>query len=223
MEVFDHINYHLDHVRTILTSPSYNLPVCLALLAVDAVLSTLILNKVAYTEIDWRAYMQQVAIYRSGERDYNKIRGDTGPLVYGAGHVYIYDFLYKLTGSGKDIWTGQCIFAGTYLLALGLVMACYSRAKVRSPLGFLHFRGRLLTGHPTILHRPLRTCLLCSFRPNGCIRYSSFDCSTTALLSLLFSSLSTRTNLDFTRSGALHFPLVWPLNYRSHLLFQESQ
>ncbi len=38
------------------------------------------------TEIDWKAYMQQIAQYRSGERDYALIKGDTGPLVYPAGN-----------------------------------------------------------------------------------------------------------------------------------------
>lgn len=37
------------------------------------------------TEIDWKAYMQQIVQYRSGERDYTLIKGDTGPLVYPAG------------------------------------------------------------------------------------------------------------------------------------------
>lgn len=30
------------------------------------------------TEIDWRAYIQQVEQYRNGERDYTLIKGDTG-------------------------------------------------------------------------------------------------------------------------------------------------
>lgn len=30
------------------------------------------------TEIDWRAYIQQIEQYRSGERDYTLIKGDTG-------------------------------------------------------------------------------------------------------------------------------------------------
>ena len=30
------------------------------------------------TEIDWKAYMQQVEQYRYGERDYTLIKGDTG-------------------------------------------------------------------------------------------------------------------------------------------------
>ena len=34
------------------------------------------------TKIDWPAYMQQVSGFRDGERDYTKLEGDTGPLVY---------------------------------------------------------------------------------------------------------------------------------------------
>lgn len=33
------------------------------------------------TKIDWDAYMQQVDMFLSGERDYSKIEGETGPLV----------------------------------------------------------------------------------------------------------------------------------------------
>jgi len=33
------------------------------------------------TNIDWAAYMQQVETFLRGERNYFKIRGDTGPLV----------------------------------------------------------------------------------------------------------------------------------------------
>lgn len=33
------------------------------------------------TEIDWIAYMQEVEGFINGERDYTKLKGDTGPLV----------------------------------------------------------------------------------------------------------------------------------------------
>jgi hypothetical protein len=33
------------------------------------------------TEIDWIAYMQEVEGFILGERDYTKLKGDTGPLV----------------------------------------------------------------------------------------------------------------------------------------------
>jgi ALG3 protein len=36
----------------------------------------------ADTEIDWQTYMQQVHGFLAGERDYSKLTGDTGPLVY---------------------------------------------------------------------------------------------------------------------------------------------
>lgn len=33
------------------------------------------------TEIDWKAYMQQVEIFVNGTTDYTKLVGGTGPLV----------------------------------------------------------------------------------------------------------------------------------------------
>ena len=74
--------------------------------------------------------MQQVAQYVAGERDYVKIYGDTGPLVYPAGHVYIYRLLYAITDEGRDIKLAQYIFIGLYLASLMLVMQCYRQAKV---------------------------------------------------------------------------------------------
>lgn len=82
------------------------------------------------TEIDWRAYMQQVEQVLSGERDYTKIQGDTGPLVYPAAHVWIYTVLYFLTFGGKNIAIAQYVFAMLYIATLGVVMACYWKAKV---------------------------------------------------------------------------------------------
>ena len=72
--------------------------------------------------------MQQIAQFVSGERDYVKIYGDTGPLVYPAAHVYIYRLLYAITGEGQDIKPGQYIFIGLYLATLGVVMQCYRQA-----------------------------------------------------------------------------------------------
>ena len=103
------------------------------LLLADALFSALIIYKIPYTEIDWKAYMQQISQYRAGERDYTKIYGGTGPLVYGASHVYIYNTLYMLTDSGRNIPRAQVIFMGVYLLGLGMVTACYRKAKVGEP------------------------------------------------------------------------------------------
>ncbi|KAI0132092.1 glycosyltransferase [Xylariales sp. AK1849] len=102
----------------------------LGLFALDALLCALIIWKVPYTEIDWKAYMEQVAQYVSGERDYTQIKGGTGPLVYPAAHVYTYTGLYYLTDKGRDIFLAQQLFAVLYMATLGLVMICYWRAKV---------------------------------------------------------------------------------------------
>jgi len=80
------------------------------------------------TEIDWKAYMQQVNQYIAGERDYIKIYGDTGPLVYPAAHVYIYRLLYYFTDEGRDIRLAQNVFIALYLAALILVFQCYIKA-----------------------------------------------------------------------------------------------
>ncbi|OTB08295.1 glycosyltransferase family 58 protein [Hypoxylon sp. CI-4A] len=103
------------------------IPPCLFLL--DAVLCALVIWKIPYTEIDWKAYMEQVAQYVSGEHDYTAIKGGTGPLVYPAAHVYTYTALYYLTDEGKNIFLAQQIFAVLYMATLALVMACYWRAK----------------------------------------------------------------------------------------------
>ncbi|RCI10644.1 hypothetical protein L249_4440 [Ophiocordyceps polyrhachis-furcata BCC 54312] len=101
-----------------------------ALWLLDAALCCLIIWRVPYTEIDWVAYMEQVDQFLSGERDYARIEGGTGPLVYPAAHVYIYSGLYYMTDSGKNILLAQKIFAVLYLATLALVMLCYRYAKV---------------------------------------------------------------------------------------------
>ncbi|GJN69788.1 dolichyl-P-Man:Man(5)GlcNAc(2)-PP-dolichol alpha-1,3-mannosyltransferase [Purpureocillium lilacinum] len=101
-----------------------------ALWLLDAILCVLVLRKVPYTEIDWVAYMEQVAQYVGGERDYTRIEGGTGPLVYPAAHVYIYTGLYYLTDRGKDILLAQQLFAVLYMATLTVVMLCYWKAKV---------------------------------------------------------------------------------------------
>ena len=98
------------------------------------------------TEIDWTAYVQQVTQYLAGERDYTQIRGGTGPLVYPAAHVYIYEVLYRVTDRGTDIPFAQIIFGVLYLMTLAVVMACYRNAKVC----FLHCIALPCTASPGV-------------------------------------------------------------------------
>lgn len=41
---------------------------------------------------------KQVNGFLEGERDYNNLKGDTGPLVYPAGFLYIYSAIQYITG-----------------------------------------------------------------------------------------------------------------------------
>lgn len=77
--------------------------------------------------------MQEVKGFIGGERDYAMLKGDTGPLVYPAGFVYIYSLLYKLTDGGSDIKTGQYIFAGLYILTMWVVFNLYRRSRYMPP------------------------------------------------------------------------------------------
>ena len=61
------------------------------------------------TEIDWIAYMQEVGGYLGGELDYTKLGGNTGPLVYPAGFVYIYSVLKFATDDGSNILRGESL------------------------------------------------------------------------------------------------------------------
>lgn len=81
--------------------------------------------------------MQQIAIYLKGERDYTKISGSTGPLVYPGAHVWVYKYLYWMTDEGRDVERAQYIFALVYLASLGVVVQCYRGARVSSLQFFL--------------------------------------------------------------------------------------
>ncbi|KAK9450035.1 ALG3 protein-domain-containing protein [Limtongia smithiae] len=113
------------------TATGYRYSTALAVLLwlADLALSSLVLLNISYTEIDWEAYMQQVALVLKGERDYKNIKGGTGPIVYPAGHVYIYSVLYKLTDNGQNIFRAQIIFQGLYMITLALVFRSYVKAK----------------------------------------------------------------------------------------------
>ena len=62
------------------------------------------------------------------------LKGDTGPLVYPAGFVYLYSGLYYLTDHGNDIAHGQVLFVGFYLIHLVRALNTYVIiVTIRSP------------------------------------------------------------------------------------------
>ncbi|KAJ3113940.1 dolichyl-P-Man:Man(5)GlcNAc(2)-PP-dolichol alpha-1,3-mannosyltransferase [Phlyctochytrium bullatum] len=77
------------------------------------------------TEIDWTAYMQQVAGFLAGERDYKNLKGDTGPLVYPAGFLYVFTLLHQVTSKGRDVVVAQAVFAFLSAFTVGVVASLY--------------------------------------------------------------------------------------------------
>ncbi|GMH68317.1 hypothetical protein TrLO_g15073 [Triparma laevis f. longispina] len=104
----------------------------LLILLLETILCTLIILKIPYTEIDWKAYMEEVTGYVEGERDYVNLKGGTGPLVYPALFLYIYQGLRYITSSGENILKAQFIFMFIYLLNRIIVMRIYYKVFNKS-------------------------------------------------------------------------------------------
>ncbi|KAE8671303.1 Dol-P-Man:Man(5)GlcNAc(2)-PP-Dol alpha-1,3-mannosyltransferase [Hibiscus syriacus] len=100
----------------------------LALLIIDSVLVSFIIAYVPYTKIDWDAYMSQVSGFLGGERDYNFLLGDTGPLVYPAGFLYVYSAIQYVTGG--QVFPAQILFGVLYTINLGIVLLIYVKTDV---------------------------------------------------------------------------------------------
>lgn len=119
-----------------LFDPKLCIPVMILLSVAECLVSFFVINRIKYTEIDWVAYMQEVEGVINGTYDYMQLKGDTGPLVYPAGFVYIFTGLYYLTDHGKDIRMAQYIFAGIYLVSLIVIFDIYRRVEKVPPFVF---------------------------------------------------------------------------------------
>mmetsp|Transcript_28406 Transcript_28406/g.74628 ORF Transcript_28406/g.74628 Transcript_28406/m.74628 type:complete len:428 (+) Transcript_28406:260-1543(+) len=117
-------------LRWILFDPSATVWMSLLILAGEVVLNTAIINVVPYTEIDWGAYMDEVEGVVNGTYDYTQLRGDTGPLVYPAGFVYIFLGFYYATDLGVNILRAQYMFIAVYVALLGSVHCVYNTTKL---------------------------------------------------------------------------------------------
>jgi alpha-1,3-mannosyltransferase len=58
--------------------------------------------------------MQEVEGYLNGETNYSNLKGDTGPLVYPAGFVYVFSLLRWLTDEGTNITKGEDLTAKSF-------------------------------------------------------------------------------------------------------------
>jgi len=114
--------------KRLLFDPKYVNLLALLILLGDGVLTELIILFVPYTEIDWETYMYHIDLINNGERNYTAITGPTGPLVYPAGHVQIYNLLHNWTNSGLNIRLAQHIFGALYIDSVLQVSRIYIEA-----------------------------------------------------------------------------------------------
>uniref|UniRef100_A0A0E0JEN6 dolichyl-P-Man:Man5GlcNAc2-PP-dolichol alpha-1,3-mannosyltransferase n=1 Tax=Oryza punctata TaxID=4537 RepID=A0A0E0JEN6_ORYPU len=130
------------------------------LLLADAALVALIVAFVPYTKIDWDAYMAQVDAFVEGEWDYTKIEGDTGPLVYPAGFLYVYSAIKFLTAG--QVFPAQILFGVLYIVNLSLVMLLYVKTEVLPwwALGLLSLSKRV---HSIFVLRLFNDCFAMTF------------------------------------------------------------
>jgi alpha-1,3-mannosyltransferase len=119
---------------------AYDVPYLVLLFIAEMILTVLIVLRVPYTEIDWVAYMQEVTTYQAGERDYVNIEGNTGPLVYPAGFLYLYEWCKLVAANGmggsdeselagstspEAIRKAQWLFVALYLFNACIVLVLY--------------------------------------------------------------------------------------------------
>lgn len=114
--------------------------VAFILLVFESYLLKRIIDNVKYTNIDYKAYMEQIyMVSKTGNYKYDTIYGDTGALVYPAGHFWIFRFLRDLTTDRKvegsfgieRIGEGQVVFRALYMASLVLsFIACMAKGGV---------------------------------------------------------------------------------------------
>jgi hypothetical protein len=74
---FLHLSLYKDHFF----NPKKSVYIMSGLFILEIFLNIFIIKKTHYTEIDWKAYMQEVEGVVNGTFDYYELKGDTGPLV----------------------------------------------------------------------------------------------------------------------------------------------
>ncbi|UJR25265.1 hypothetical protein I4U23_006617 [Adineta vaga] len=129
--------FHLSFYKDLLINPKKSIYIMSGLFILEIFLNIFIIKKTNYTEIDWKAYMQEVEGVVNGTYDYYKLKGDTGPLVYPAGFVYIYLILYYITNFGQNIRLAQYLFTGLYLIMITAVFYIYNRNAKVPPYAYI--------------------------------------------------------------------------------------
>lgn len=115
-------------IIALVESPETNRVIVPIVITLASIATKFIISKVPYTEIDFSTYMQQIEVANEGELDYSLIKGDTGPAVYPAGFIQVYQWLHWITEEGSNINTGQTIFG--YLFTFSVLLCCVAYTMV---------------------------------------------------------------------------------------------
>ncbi|KAG7858726.1 hypothetical protein KL939_002848 [Ogataea angusta] len=107
---------------SLFNNPEFSVPIAVLLTVAESLVLKAVIHFVPYTEIDYSTYMQQIGQIEAGELDYAKISGDTGPIVYPGGHVYIYSWMKWFTSGMDNVYVGQQIFRYLYLATFVLTL-----------------------------------------------------------------------------------------------------
>ncbi|KAG7893561.1 hypothetical protein KL905_002311 [Ogataea polymorpha] len=124
---------------SLFNNPEFCAPIAVFLTIAESLLLKAVIHFVPYTEIDYSTYMQQIDQIEAGELDYAKISGDTGPIVYPGGHVYIYSWMKWFTNGMDNVHAGQQIFRYLYLATFVLTLVAYFQTNVRFKPYLLYF------------------------------------------------------------------------------------
>lgn len=114
----------------LINNPAASRLAALLVVSLASIACKVIINKVPYTEIDFSTYMQQVEMINNGAIDYSIIKGDTGPIVYPAGFVQVYQALHWLTDGGENLEIAQYAFGCLFTLTVILTCIVYVTAGV---------------------------------------------------------------------------------------------
>src|SRR6185312_367334 len=107
---------------------------------VQLFLSIALVSVVRYTEIDYSTYLEQVDLFLQGERNYKLIRGQTGPIVYPAGFLYIFSLFRWI--AGNDIRMAQYLFCVLEALTVYLVSLIYQECRLDHLVYFVFLSKR---------------------------------------------------------------------------------
>lgn len=136
-------------ILVLISDPFANRIVIPTLVPLTSIICKVVIKNIKYTEIDFSTYMQQIDLVNAGELDYSKIVGDTGPIVYPAGFVQVYQFIQWMTAGGVDIPTAQAFFG--YFFTFTVLMTCTVYTMVPGfppwPLYLLICSKRLISIH----------------------------------------------------------------------------